>query len=51
MVSSKELLELLRLLSAIPAEEKVRLLSYLSAQQGSGDSSRLPAFSQEKAGE
>ena len=48
MVSSKELVEVLRLLSTLPTENKADLLRHLRAQQDNGGSLRPPASSQEK---
>lgn len=46
MVSSKELLALLRLLAQLSHEDKMLLLNYLSAQEDTEGSSMPSAFSQ-----
>lgn len=51
MVSSKELLEVLRLLSTLPTNEKADLLRHLRAQQDNGGSSQPPASSLEEVAE
>ena len=51
MVSSKELLGVLRLLAKLPLENKEALLSRLHGQQDNGDTLLPPASSLEKAEE
>lgn len=51
MVSSKELLEVLCLLSALTSEEKVELLNNLRAQRDNEGSSRPLASSLEEVAE
>ena len=51
MVSSKELLGVLRLLAKLPLENKEALLSHLHGQQDNEDTLLPPASSQEKAEE
>lgn len=50
MVSSKELLGLLRLLAMLSDEDKATLVTDLHDWQGSADNSLPLSFSQEKAG-
>lgn len=49
MVSSKELLVILRLLAAVTHEDKEIMLNYLSCQQDSEDNLEHPAFFLEEA--
>lgn len=49
MVSSKELLVILRLLATVTRENKQIMLNYLSCQQDSEDNLEHPAFSLEEA--
>ena len=51
MVSSKELLEVLCLLSTLPTNEKADLLRHLRAQRDNVGSLQPPASSQEKVAE
>lgn len=51
MVSSKELLALLRLLAQLTHEDKMLLLNYLSAQGDTADSSMPSVFSRDEVEE